>query len=61
LNLVEEALMRFLFRFGLALAALGMTLVGCNKANNSGPSGSGSNKGASGTSSEVTFVVPGMS
>jgi hypothetical protein len=52
--------MRALFRFGLALVALGMTLVGCNKSNTSGP-GNGSNEGSGGASSEVTFIVPGMS
>jgi hypothetical protein len=57
----EEVSMRALFRFGLALVALGMTLVGCNKSNTSGPPENGSNEGSAGASSEVTCIVPGMS
>jgi hypothetical protein len=53
--------MRALFRFGLALVALGMTLVGCNKSNTSDLPGNGSNEGSGGASSEVTCIVPGMS
>ena len=53
--------MRALFRYGLALLALGMTLIGCNKSNTSGPPGGASNEGLGKPSFEVAFTVPGMS
>jgi hypothetical protein len=53
--------MRALFRYGLALLALGMTLMECNKSNTSDPPGDRSNEGSGKPSSEVAFVVPGMS
>ena len=53
--------MRALFRYGLALLALGMTLIGCNRSNTPDAPGDASNEGPGKASSEVTFLVPGMS
>jgi hypothetical protein len=56
---IVEVPMRGLFRRGLALAALGMALIGCSKSNDSDSGEAGWNEVKA--PHEVTFLVPGMS
>ena len=54
--------MRGLFRWALALFALGLTLLGCNRASSPDTSeGPSSDQGLEDAPYQVVFHVPGMS